>query len=457
MKIAVFLDHDVIVRHFAISRVFSALAARHEVRFVFPEIGNKRVSMRPEALDLLGCAFARLPLDRKRHYLWSTLLFVNYLRWRPGAIHTPLRAKLRRQFPKKLVALYTLLGLPGLFGLTDWFVRKRLAGMPNAGLEAFLDDFQPDAIVHPSILEGIYINDLVDVSARRRVPLVVVMNSWDNPSSKRAVTGTPDWMLVWGDQTRQHAIDFVAMPPARAVCFGAAQFSAFEGPPRIDRAEFCRRNVIDPSRRILLYAGSSKETDEFKHVRALEDAIERGELGDTTVVYRPHPWGEGGKGGARFLAHPWKHVRIESTMRGYLEAIARGDLSMSFPDYRDTHDVLSSVDAVISPLSTILIEAAIHGKPVMCYLPLEETDANHLQLVAHMPHFDDLVDNPNVVVARNIPELLAAAAKLLESAGDPGIAERMVALSHHFVTPFADPYAKRLADFVEQVVPKDAQ
>jgi CDP-glycerol glycerophosphotransferase (TagB/SpsB family) len=138
-------------------------------------------------------------------------------------------------------------------------------------------------------------------------------------------------------------------------------------------------------------------------------------------------------------------------MRGYLEAIRRGDLAMSFPDYRDTHDVLASVDAVISPLSTIIVEAAMHAKPVMCFLPHEEVDAKHFQLAAHMPHFTDLFENPDVVIARSRADLIAQVKRLVEQTGDAALKQRLVDLSHFFVTPHDAPYPERLVRFVEEV------
>src|SRR6185436_20144123 len=96
------------------------------------------------------------------------------------------------------------------------------------------------------------------------------MNSWDNPSTKRAIIGQPDWLLVWGPQTRQHAIKYMGMDPARAVVFGAAQFDVYRRPPRVSRDEFCRAQRVSATKRLLLYAGSSKGTDEFEHLRMIE-------------------------------------------------------------------------------------------------------------------------------------------------------------------------------------------
>ena len=74
-------------------------------------------------------------------------------------------------------------------------------------------------------------------------------------------------------------------------------------------------------------------------------------------------------------------------MSNYLQSLKEKGYHLTFPDYSDTHVVLSHVDYVISPLSTILIEAGIHGKPLMCFLPLEDIKAKHFQTVHNLPHF----------------------------------------------------------------------
>ena len=46
------------------------------------------------------------------------------------------------------------------------------------------------------------------------------MNSWDNPSTKQAVIGHPDWLLVWGQQTYDHSIKYLNMEKNRVIQFG---------------------------------------------------------------------------------------------------------------------------------------------------------------------------------------------------------------------------------------------
>lgn len=448
MKILVFIEHDIIIRHFLHSHVFDELTRIHDVVFVFPEPGHKRIRADVSTLKLGSAKILHLPVATERLKIWQGLMLADMLRWRPGSHFAAMRFFHRHAVGWKAALLFSVLGLPGLFQVFRAWSNRQIRIRPYQDLDVLLDQQCPDVMIHPSVLAGVFINDLVAASRQRSIPLVVIMNSWDNPSTKRAMTGQPDWLLVWGPQTQVHAQQFMGMSPERAVCFGAAQFDVYRSPPRIDRQEFCRRHEISPKAQILLYAGSSKGTDEFSHLCVLDNAIEKGVLGNTVVVYRPHPWGDGGKGGARILGHQWRNVRIEQTMRGYLERVANGGTGITMPDYRDTHDLLSAVDALISPLSTIIIEGALHGKPVMCFLPEEGEKTSHLTLTLPLTHFDDFFAAPLFLVARGEGSLVTAVDSLLEKIGDEEFATSLRRACEHFVSPFDRAYGERLVEFV---------
>ena len=374
MKILIFIEHDIVIRHFIDSGVFSALIIKHNVVFIFPEKGHKRVKRNIKDLKL-NASYRHIKINEKRYKIWKRLFQVDLLRWKLGEDFKTLRTLHREMIGWKATIHYTLLGIPGIFNIFKYRSFFRISREPYECLDKLITKEEPDILIHPSVLDGVFINDLIQTSQDTNLPLVVIMNSWDNPSTKRAMVGNPDWLLVWGDQTKRHAIEYAEMSPDRVINFGAAQFDVYKKPPRINRDTFCKTHCIRPETTIILYAGSSKGTDEYAHLMLIDKAIERGEFGDVTVVYRPHPWGNGGMGGERIINNSWKNVCIESTMLTYLKEVSNGNNSMSFPDYHDTHDTLSSVDVVISPLSTILLEGALHGKPVLCFLPVEESDA----------------------------------------------------------------------------------
>ncbi len=453
MKISCFIEADAVVRHFIHSGAFRELVQAHEVTFVFPEPGYKRMgTVEVDKLDLHGAAHRHLRVHQIRQQLWKPLFQVDRLRHRGGSQASAVRRFIRYAIGPKAAALYTVLALPGIYQAFRMISLRRLCRHPYSDLQQLLDELKPDLVIHPSVMEGVYINDLVEALPKRNVPLVVVMNSWDNPSTKRAMIGHPDWLLVWGEQTAQHAVTYAGMPADRVVRFGAAQFDVYRDPPRMDRAAICASHDIDPASRILLYAGSSKGTDEFSHLVQLDELIADHRLPNTTVIYRPHPWGNGGHGGERIVAHSWNNVRIEASMRGYLEDVAKGQLTKSLPDYRDTRDLLFAIDAMVSPLSTIILEAAALGKPAMCLIPNEELQATHLRYTMPQVHFEALYAAPEIPVAHSLSEMVAQLPGLMECAGDETSAARLSRLSDFFIEPFDRSFGCRLVDFVEGVV-----
>jgi hypothetical protein len=453
VKVLVFIDADLVVRHFVMSAAFAELAAKHDVRFVFLDPEHVRMGpVNPDMLDLHGADHVILKPDPLRVRLWSELFTIDRLRLRPERQFRLVRRIYRDAQSWKGRLLYQTLALPGLRQLFTWFQLRRLDAHPNQAMEDIFDREKPDLVVHPTVLSGPFINDVVQICRRRGIPHVLIMNSWDNPSSKQAVVGHPDLLLVWGEQTEQHALYYMNLPPSRIRRFGAAQFEIYREAPRMDRVAFCASHDIDPGKQILLYAGSSKETDEFEHLLAIEGMIERGELPDTVLLYRPHPWGQGGHGGHRIIDQPWKHVRLEVSMRGYLEQVKAGNPAKALPDYRNTRDLLCHIDALVSPLSTIIVEAARLGRPVLCFLPEDELEeAEHLRIAMPCVHFDALYEMPGVLIARSRASMLQALPGLMTLASDAAATSALCKATDVIVEPFEESWGDRFVALAEEL------
>ena len=308
-------------------------------------------------------------------------------------------------------------------------------------------------IVHPSVLSGVFFDDLVQKGQTFGIPVVAIMNSWDNPATKSSVVGLPDRLLVWGEQTKRDAVRYMHMPESQIENFGSAQFEVYRTPPYKDRATFLKENNLGHEKRILLYAGSSKETREFEHLKRLESGIDGGTLSGLQLMYRPHPWGLDQHTASEILSYPWKYLVIDSSMRNYLAALAAGEPpSMVAADYRDTHVTLSYIDMLLSPLSTVILEGALHGKPVMCFLPDDEDSKTHFNLALPMAHFDAMLESPEVVVVRKVSRLIEGVAELDRRASDPETPGRMKGMSKYFVQEFDRPYSDRIVEYLHKVV-----
>ena len=447
MNILIFIDHDIMLRHFIDSKVFLPLANKFNVKIVLPE-NTKRITKIVNK-EISGMEVLYIPIDKKRQYCWRTLFLVRKQRFKFDAQGRLLQKVYKIGLSLKIKLLYTFLAMPVVYSVFKLCSVVYLKYKSNKVFEKLLEDNHPDILLHPSVLAGLFIDDLIYYAKKQRIKSLVIMNSWDNPSTKQSVFGKPDWLFVWGEQTFKHAKRFMGINSDRIKKFGAAQFDLFRKEADISRDEFCEINNIDKNKRILLYAGSSKGSDEFEHLQFMDTLIETNYLQDVTIVYRPHPWGGGGKNGHRIIDSKWKNIIIDVTMRDYLNNIKSDNKKMSYPDYSNTHNLLSSVDAVISPLSTIILEAAMHGKPVMCFLP-DDKDLNiHLELAKTLVHFDDMYNMEEILVAHGKSELKNKVKILLEQSNSKSFSERLKKRVEYFVEPYSTPYGERLVEFIE--------
>lgn len=448
LKIGIFIDHDIMIRHFIHSKVFRLLINNHDVDIILPPEGHKRITMN-HIKFLEGSKTIRLKVDTKNKQLWLRLAQVMVMRPRFDKESLDLRRTWRLVTPWKAEILHTFLGLPFIY----FFYRqltKLLARINDSPLRKLLKEKKYDVVINPGLPDGLFINDLIVESKRFKIPLIYIMNSWDNPSTAPFASGIPNLFLAWGQQTANHANIYQKIPRHKILKFGAAQFEIYKTNPKISRKEFFRIHNINLDKKILLYAGGSLGTNEFEHLLLIEKSIEKGEFKNISVIYRPHPWGGGGNTGEKIYEHNWKHVRIENTMASYLKSLKEKGYHLTFPDYSDTHVVLSHVDYVISPLSTILIEAGIHGKPLMCFLPLEDIEAKHFQTVHNLPHFRDFQENRNVILSKNRKELIKKIHLLIEKSKDPNFKYDIQKTCEYFVSKHSESYDIRILKLVNK-------
>ncbi len=456
LKILIFLDHDIMIRHFILSGVFKPLMEKHDVLFVFPEPTYKdgqRISFDPEQLNL-GNSIRYLEIPQIREKLWTKLSKINYLRWRPGRQRALMRTMTRATLGPKALRDFTRLTIPGIYHLFERRTLKKLSENPNIPLDGLIADEKPDMMIHPTVLYGPFVHDLCWASKERGIPFVSIMNSWDNIVTKAEGYLKLDWLFVWGEQTKIHAYKYCDIQREKVVVFGPAQFDVYREPARMERDEFCRLHGIDPSKKLLLYAGASRDLDEFAHLSALDYAIEQGELENTAVIYRPHPWGNCGIDGARIPAHKWRHVFFEHSCLDYIERVAKhsGEHHRSYPDYRNSNDVMHVIDALITPLSTMLLESGLRGIPTLCHLPHDEGAENFKQ-VRNLSHFDEMYDRPEFLKSYGNEEFLPKVKLLLEQIGNAAHAENLRDTSRFFAESFDRTYGDRLVEFVENVCP----
>lgn len=454
-KALVFIEYDMIIRHFIQSHAFAELEKEYDVKYVFhEERGNEKRNIFIDLESLNLGNYIRFHVPRKRMGTWDHLFVPKTLNVQRGTDNYKDSLALSYIIrSKKWVDRYKVLALPGIFQIFQAIFRLFMG--VYTPLEELLRQEQPDIVIHPTILQGYFINELVPICKKQGIPFICLMNSWDNPSQKAATTGFPDKLVVWGEQTRRHAIEYMKMPAQNILEFGAAQFQIYRKPVTETNAELRDLFKVPKDIPIILYAGISKGVLENNQLDILDKAIESGEIPPCHVIYRPHPWRGPLRPNERsFLDYNFKHITLDPFMGAFYQRVIDGS-QMGFDpaDYDVTRKLLHLVDGVTSPLSTILLEAIIKLKPVQILLD-SDTDSEQskqiMALASTITHFADL-KGPGVNYCTDQSKMPQGINALLEQAKDPEIKKSLKELSQYFTVTDGPSYAERLLSLADEL------
>jgi len=451
-RLLVFIESDLVIRHFLNSGVLVPLFKQFNVTLVLPPKGWKRISSKvPIDPELYNTA--RVSIPDARRLKWVALFTLDSFRLRIGYGWWRL-LKLRwaivgwRRGIKGIIR-----ALPIIRGISIKKIRQEIDNHSPTELHQLIIREKPQILIHPTTMDGYFINDIIDQGTLHGIPSVLLMNSWDNPSIKRAVSSNPTLMCVWGNQTQAHAIKFMGLKNSQIRKIGSAQFEVFRQTPRIDKRTLQTEHAIPLEHNILLFAASSKNSNDFLHLTWLDEALGDGKFGDWSVIYRPHPYGIPQPQAKNILEHKWKRVVIERSTTAFMKRLAENDhRGLFMADYRRTHDLLSNVDAVVSPLSTIIIEAAMHGLPVMCFSPREEPGSGIWKANKKLIHFDAVLNCPLVFKATKYSEFLSEIGKLLNTERTQKFEEQMKVFASNFIEDIPGGYADSLLTIVEELI-----
>ena len=454
MKILVFIEADVVVRHFVFSNAFQKINESHDVVYIFP-FGDKRLgSIKPQNLNLDNCRRINLQPCTKRNKLWRIRFFVEKLRGKKNVSKKVIN-QWRKDFkvgnPAYALYLYRFLGWPVIFSFFTFIVNFFISRNQNIDMLEILSKEKPDLLIHPSVLEGNYIDDVVFYGNQIKKPVLVIMNSWDNPLTKRSVVNKDYYLLVWGKQTKLHALKYMGLKEDRVIEFGSAQFDVYNHQNSESVSKNKKIESLDSNSKTLLYAGSSKFADEFSHLVTIDNAISKGVLNNLKVIYRPHPWGGCGYKGNRFKEHKFQNVIYDQNMMSYISRDFEKDSSKFLPDLESTKDLLDSVDIVLSPLSTILLEAIMLGKIPICLMTEDEMQAKHFHMVKRSPHFEEILLNKNVIVLDGQQFLIDGISRALVNTSIKKISNQLKKDSEFFISKFSKTFNQRLLEFVDKI------
>jgi hypothetical protein len=229
----------------------------------------------------------------------------------------------------------------------------------HPAIDRYLREMAPDLIcVTPYIVTQYGQTDLVKAARQIGIPVVFMVGSWDNLTSKGAVQVAPDYTFVWNQVQREEAVaqHGIAKPSVRLV--GAARFDDFwERRIEKPRDVYLKSFGLDPAKPMITYLGSSNliSGDERRFVARWIDGLRtcgHPKLVNANVLLRPHPK----------FAKGWGDTFGERPGVGV--ALSQGSVVSAMNNDGALFHSLIHADAVIGANTSAELEAGILGRPV---------------------------------------------------------------------------------------------
>lgn len=247
---------------------------------------------------------------------------------------------------------------------------------------------------------------------------MVLVSSWDNLTTSGFFAVKVDRITVWNEIMKEQAVTIHGLQPRQVVVTGAPQHDLFARDRGFrERGPFLESLGLDPARPVVVYATGTEGTipREPEVVAHLERAL-RAELGDRfQLLVRIHQLdsverygGLAQRPGVVFdqAGRPTSSYHDRDFDRAALEQLA---------------DTLRHADVVVNAASSISIDAAAVGTPVVCVDYDAEPGTPYHRSVTRFydfTHQAPVVRSGGITRARSPEEVVAAVQRYL---ADPGL------------------------------------
>jgi hypothetical protein len=279
-------------------------------------------------------------------------------------------------------------------------------------------------------------DSLVRSSRRLGIPVILVTLNWDNATAKPYIE-RPELILTWGRQTAELS---AAIHGIRSIPVGSPRFDFFNKLPPVDTVTAKQRLGLRPDLTYVLFAGAGFPFMEIETLRMMAHALAQHGRPDVRIIYRPHPYS-------------WSKFSKASLDADLAERVVFDPASELFDqnDMRQYAYLYPAVSALVTPFSTMAVEAAARGIPTLCIaFDHASHDVFDWKLnVQHQPHLRIFYEDVWPLTCLDIDQFEAAFVKLLDSVGDEKVSASAFRIFQRIVHLDDKEYMDRICDTVE--------
>ncbi len=347
-KISLVMDNEFVLRSYLESSAISELSLEFNVELVLINLDTD---------DILNSCYS----ISKHKYLQflQTILSVSYWikkRKESNSFRIRLLSLLhsRRYFysPRKLI--FRLPSIPVLVGFIAGYTALKIPSLfisaLSMNIEKHFRTTKTDLILYVTSGGASSNSDVLSlIGSKLKIPTLVVIENWDNLTSKAVFNFKPDFLGVWGRQDLEASINLHDFSPE----------NVFEiGSPRVSKLISNHKQESTSSKKILFAGGSTDfpfELEWLKYSFSLAQNLGR------SFIYIPHP--------ANYSSLR-KYLNCEtdnvfSAIPKQVSQLIKSKDGKSLPDLDLYTPIFHDAWVTISPYSTMLLESLLLGIPTV--------------------------------------------------------------------------------------------
>ena len=433
-RILLVVLHEYIKRDLVDTGVIAHLATKFDLQLLLQE------HIDPEPLLEFGpIHFVGKP-PKWPHLVWNnTRVLKSMMRWEPifGKLGRAFHNRRKNNNYRGLLKYVDSLHRAGLGSLVAWFgtIYMRYS-MPKD----LLAGQQYDAVLIPTVMRDYWADMMVRWCRVNETPSVFMQVNVDTLNYKTPIE-KPDYLALWGEQSWYIARLVYWFRGAQLRIIGSPRFEIYHS-KAIDSKQARRDLDLPLDRRIIMLCGGDATFDNIRALKLFESAMTDGRISkDLMVLYKPHPRAEvlSEFGHGLYRQDELPNTRLYSSP--YKE---------KWPPLEEYPRLFAAVDAVITPFSTMGLEAALNGLPVMCVGYHAEQSA--FWEFAHYIHNKFYFHTSWAVICDAEDMFISSLVRLGDMCGDEWIAAQAKGSALNIAYHDRTPYEARLESMLTEVI-----
>ncbi len=270
-----------------------------------------------------------------------------------------------------LPAALAILGLRSSAFLRRFLVRLQEHLSPTPGIYADLFDRHRPSLVVASTPGWRLDRYLLREAQQRGITTMTAIVGWDNPSSYAIPGAEVKWATCWSELQKQELVEGSDWSPTRVHVGGIPSYDGYLRKSwLLPRPDYYRMHGLDPDRKLISYASSFVHfAPNYPNIEALARLVSDDALDcPSQLLVRLHPSHFQDKPRIfaeereriQELEHKYRHVHVVKPvpLGGSLGYYGGEDMD-------EKASMMAYSDVLVTVYSTMLVETAIHGTPLV--------------------------------------------------------------------------------------------